>query len=53
MMGRRQKLIDGDEVDIVHKCFVSYHRREVKRIKRQMNKRFRRTNNKEGFFFYE
>jgi len=46
MMGRRQKLISGDEVDVVLErrfyCYLVNHPKNVKRTKRKLNKRFRR-----------
>lgn len=51
MMGRKQKLIDGDEQDVVYArglyCYLRNNNKLVKFIKRKMNKRMRRELKKE------
>jgi hypothetical protein len=46
MMGRKQKLVDGSEYDLLFAknryCYLQNHNTGVKKIKRKMNKRFRR-----------
>lgn len=43
MMGRRQKLVDGGEIDFVYaRKWYNFSPKTAKWIKRKMNKRFRR-----------
>jgi len=52
MMGRRQKLISGDEEDLVYAKrryrYLKNNTKLVKWLKRQMNKRYRREIKKEA-----
>jgi len=45
-MGRKQKLVDGSEYDLLFSknryCYLRNHNTGVKKIKRKMNKRYRR-----------